>query len=70
MKRGCKPKPEVSPEIAVCQRLTDDGSRSNQEADSADRCGAKIGPFGNDGDDERAIAQDVRSMPVREEASP
>jgi hypothetical protein len=29
MKRGRKPKPEVSPEIAACQRLTDDGSCSN-----------------------------------------
>ena len=29
MKRGRKPKPEVSPEIAAYQRLTDDGASSN-----------------------------------------
>jgi hypothetical protein len=29
MKRGRKPKPEVSPELAACDRLTDDGSCSN-----------------------------------------
>jgi hypothetical protein len=29
MKRGCKPKPEVSPEIAAMERLVDDGSCSN-----------------------------------------
>jgi hypothetical protein len=29
MKRGRKPKPEVSPELAACDRLTDDGASSN-----------------------------------------
>jgi hypothetical protein len=28
MKRGRKPKPEVSPEIAACDRLTEDGASS------------------------------------------
>ena len=29
MKRGRKSKPEVSPELTACQRLTDDGASSN-----------------------------------------
>jgi hypothetical protein len=73
MKRGRKTKPEVSPELAAIERLVDDGASSNatiRKRDSPYRCGAKIGPFGNDGDDERAMAKDVRSTPVREEISP
>src|SRR5260370_41833328 len=30
MKRGRKAKPELSPEVAACQRLTNDGASSNE----------------------------------------
>jgi hypothetical protein len=29
MKRGRKPRPELSPEIAACERLSEDGASSN-----------------------------------------
>jgi hypothetical protein len=71
MKRGRKPKPEVSPEIAAIERLVDDGAssiatiRKRIALIPAER---KLDPLETMA--MMKMAKDVRSMPVRKEISP